>query len=129
MGQGRMRLLHEHAGPDYGRGCFRGCLVAAISAWAVCIVPAYAQSMFSAKDFKIQIDARGRVISLYDTVHQREYLAPNQPAPLVAVRTGGQSQEPSSATFLTGPRLVRLNFENSGVSIDVAVLERDTRGI
>jgi len=98
--------------------------------------PARAQDWFSTKDFKIQVDARGQVASLFDVVHQREYLAPNQPAPLLAVRIGDQFEEASSATFLENPKVVALKFdrpvisgkspEQSGVSIDVAVTERET---
>ncbi len=85
---------------------------------------AHAQGVFSSKGLKIQVDAHGQVTGLRGD--QRDCLAPNQSAPLLAVKVGGQFEEPTSATFLKDPKSIRLKYEKSGVSIDVGVTEKET---
>ena len=42
--------------------------------------------VFSADEFRVRVDGRGAVTSLSDLGRGREYLAPNQPAPLLSVK-------------------------------------------
>ncbi len=87
---------------------------------------AHAQGTFSSKGLLITVDARGQITSLHGGASQGEQLAPNQPAPLLSASVGGQTEEPSAAVFLKDPKTIRLQFEKSGVSMDVGVTESDT---
>ena len=87
---------------------------------------AYSQGQYGTDDFGITVDARGQVISLYDAMHGKERLALEQSAPLIAVKTGDVIEEPSSADFQQDPPLIRLQYDNCGVIVDVAVQERET---
>jgi len=87
---------------------------------------AYAQGEYGANDFRIKVDARGQVASFHDAVHRRERLVPTQPAPLVAVKKGDKTEEPSRAEFEKEPPLIRLHYEDCGVSLDIAVQETES---
>lgn len=90
------------------------------------IAPSYSQEVFTTKDLKIAMDGRGQLVQLYDVIHGRDCLAPNQPAPLVTLKSAGTFEQPSAAEFEAEPRLIRLRYEKSGVSIDVQVKESET---
>lgn len=93
---------------------------------AALIAPAHAQGMYGANAFKLQIDARGQVVSVFDALHGQEQLAPEQPAPLLSVKIGGVVEGPSSAEFQQDPLLIRLLYDTSGAAVDVAVQEKET---
>jgi hypothetical protein len=81
--------------------------------------------VFSADEFRVRVDGRGAVTSLSDLGRGREYLAPNQPAPLLSVKIGGRLEAPAAAADL-GEGLIRLAFEPSGATVDVRVVEKPT---
>ena len=87
---------------------------------------AYSQVEYGTHHFRISVDARGQVASIHDAIHGNELLAPDQPAPLVAVKVGDTIEEPSSAEFLQEASLIRLQYQESGVSLEVGVEEKDT---
>ena len=87
---------------------------------------ARAGGTFETESFRIKIDGRGQVTSFYDKVHDRERLAPDQPAPLIAVKTGDGLEEPALAEFVPGESLIRLRYGNSGVTLDLRVEEKAT---
>jgi len=80
---------------------------------------------FSAGEFRISLDGRGAVTRLYDVGHGREYLAANQPAPLLSVKTEGRLEAPAAAAMIEA-RLIRLNFEKSEAAVEIRVVQKPT---
>lgn len=100
--------------------------VAGMVASLVLISSAYSQAAFETGAFRIEIDTRGHVTSLYDKAHAVERLAPGQPAPLVSLKAGGDLEPPSQAAFDVNTATFRLTYEHSRASVDVRVEEKDT---
>ncbi len=87
---------------------------------------AHGQVAYDAGGLRITVDETGQVISFHDALHERERIAPQQPALLIAVKTGGRIEAPSSAAFEKEPAVIRLHYRESGIKVDVAVQEKDS---
>ena len=84
------------------------------------------QGDYGSDTFRLKVDERGQVTRFYDATHDRERLAPEQPAPLVAVKSGDTTLAPTAAEFLQGPEVIRLRYGTDGITVEVAVEEKDT---
>ncbi len=113
--KGSYRLGTVIGGPLLGAAC--GMMFMAVT---------YGQVMYDAGSLRITVDNTGQIISFHDAVHGRERLAAEQPAPLVAVKTGNVVEAPASATFQQVPAVIQLHFNESGIAVDVAVHEKDS---
>lgn len=72
----------------------------------------------------IALEANGSLSSLARRTDGREYLATNQPAPLLSVRIGGTLHAPDQATWEASARKLTLRYAKAGAS---AVLRVDTK--
>ena len=88
-------------------------------------VRAFPQVEYATPEFRLTVDPRGSVTSMYDRITQTEYLAQGQPAPFLAVFRTGRVEGPSRAFALSADTL-RLQFAESAASIDVAVSRKPT---
>ena len=86
---------------------------------------AAAQLQYATSDFRMRIDESGHVTSLFDIVHQQEYLAPKQPSPFLTLRIGKRIEEPSGVTS-TSPNTLTLRFGHSRATVDVKVQAKPT---
>lgn len=87
-----------------------------------------AQATVRSGDLQMSIDASGSLSALRHVPTQRDYLAPGQPAPLLAVVNGAQRLAPSGMTVRrtrTGAMLA-LSFAAIGARVDVEVQEKPT---
>ena len=82
--------------------------------------PASSQLQYATSEFRLIIGQTGQVTSLFDIVHQQEYLAPKQPSPFVTLRVGQRIEEASSVTS-TSRNTFRVQFGQSGATVDVKV--------
>ncbi len=103
--------------------CF-ACLCA-LSATALMPLT-HAEGVYDANSIKITVDGRGQLVSLLDVLHNKELLAPGQPAPMASVKIGDVIEAPSSAEFQQDPRGIRLLYSSSGVAALIAVQEKET---
>ncbi len=90
--------------------------------------PAGAQATLTAGALTVVLDARGTVTSLRNTVTGRDYRAPDQPAPLLTLVSGGV-RVPPSALALSSPRagkLLTLDYGETGVRVAIRVRESAT---
>ncbi len=89
------------------------------------LVSSFAQVQYSTTELRLAIDRSGVVTSMFDVVHQKEYLANNQPAPFLSILRSGQVEKPATAASPLKNRLTFF-FAASKVSIDVAVVTKPT---
>jgi hypothetical protein len=81
-------------------------------------IPTFAQNKsLETATFKMALDEKGYVTSLYDKANNREYLPEGQPAPLLSIRTGGKIEAPSQMKS-TGQTLT-LSFASSKVTAKI----------
>lgn len=69
---------------------------------------------FNTADFRITIDAKGFVTSLYDKSNEKEYIPRNLTAPLLAIRSNGNYINPSRA--IQNGNTLRLSFGKNGTA-------------
>jgi hypothetical protein len=72
-------------------------------------------------EFKITVDATGRVISLFDKVHSMEYAAKIVPAPLLQARIASQLHPPDSMTWDTRAKEISLQYGRAKIVVAVEV--------
>ncbi len=95
-----------------------------------CIFPA-CSGIFSANEtfrteyFKIEVDSKGFIKSLYDISSGTEYLAAGQPAPLMSVRSGGEMETSAEMTFDKTDNTISLFFYETGFKTKIKVEEKD----
>jgi hypothetical protein len=100
-------------------------VVALLACSVLWLSPLFPQVQYSTSEFSLVIDQTGSVTSMYDRVHGTEYLAKNQPSPLLAVLQNGRIERPSRALASSRDTL-RLQFAESNTVIDVAVTVKPT---
>jgi hypothetical protein len=88
------------------------------------VFPLASQTQYQTSEFRLTIDQSGSLTSLFDMVHGKEYLAPDQPAPFLSVLRGGKVEKPAKVT-VTGNTLT-FQFPQSKASIEVAVSSKPT---
>src|SRR5690606_13009502 len=69
---------------------------------------------FNTTQFRLIVDAKGFVVSLYDKSHQKEYVPRDVTAPLLAIRANGQYINPTGVAQ-NGNRL-KLSFGKNGTA-------------
>ena len=72
---------------------------------------------FETNDFKLEIDSKGNVSTLYDKVHAKEYLAENQSSPLLAIRVNNEFENPSTAKWDAQEKLLTLDYPKNQVTL------------
>ena len=86
---------------------------------------ASSQLQYTTSEFRLSIDQTGRVTSLFDIVHQKEYLAAKQPSPFLTLRIGTRIEEPSSITPTSRNTFV-LQFGQSSATVEARVESKST---
>jgi hypothetical protein len=86
---------------------------------------AFSQVQYETDQFRLTIDRTGSVTSMYDRVHQKEYLAQRQPAPFLSVLRNGRVEYPSNAVGIANDTLI-LEFLGSKATIVIAVSAQPT---
>ncbi len=102
-----------------------GSPVIGVACGIMFMTAAYGQVIYDAGGLRITVDDAGQIGSFHDAVHGRERLAPEQPAPLIAVQIGDTVEAPTSAIFQQEPSVIQLHYKESGIDVDVAVQEKD----
>lgn len=97
-------------------------LVSLLSAAPAAVTPV----TFTSTDLHVMLDARGQVAALRAPVQGRDYLAPQQPAPLLQIRVGARVSAPVGMTWDARAGLATLQFTEPDVRVDVAVVSRPT---
>jgi hypothetical protein len=88
----------------------------------VCRHPsAIADTEYQTRTLQLRIDDSGHLVSLRDRVNDRELLAPDQPAPLMTLKSSVGIERPAKAEFLRDGSTIRLGFTGSKVTADVEV--------
>ncbi|MCX6134823.1 MAG: hypothetical protein NTU47_13505 [Ignavibacteriales bacterium] len=86
---------------------------------------ASSQAQYTTSEFRLNVDQTGRVTSLFDIVHQQEYLAAKQPSPFLTIRMGKRVEEPSAVRSIS-QNVFNVRFGRSGASVDVKVVSYRT---
>lgn len=74
---------------------------------------------FETADFKLGIDQKGNVATLYDKVRQTDYLAEGQPSPLVQIRVNNEFEIPSDAAWDESTGVLSFTYPKNGVTLKV----------
>lgn len=74
---------------------------------------------FETDTFKLDIDAHGNISSLLDKTHRTEYLSSEQPSPLLAIRVGGEYENPVSASWDNNQEILSLTYPKHRTTIAV----------
>lgn len=82
--------------------------------------------MLPTRNATFGMDARGSFHTLVRHANGHSYLAPNQPAPLLSVRIGGQLHAPDRAAWDAPTGRLTLRFTEAGVSAVLAVEAKPT---
>ena len=88
--------------------------------------PAGAQMDLASDGLRVRIGARGQVASLVNPVSGREYLAPGQPAPLIAIMVRGEVEAPSALAWDGRTGVATLRYERSAVRLRVKATAKPT---
>ena len=88
-------------------------------------IPAMAEVAFETEDFAIRTDDAGAVCGLLDRHSGTDYLAPNQAAPLLAVRAAGHLQTPKAVRYEQTRGTLILEYPDS-VTAMVKVVRKTT---
>ncbi|MCC6441921.1 MAG: hypothetical protein IT210_00540 [Armatimonadetes bacterium] len=87
----------------------------------VLLLPARANAAAACKTahLSIRIGDTDAAESLYDSAHDREYLATGRNAPLLSLWAGGQIEPPASMAVSKDGRLLTFTYARSGVTVKV----------
>ncbi|MCX6244839.1 MAG: hypothetical protein NTU98_09055 [Bacteroidetes bacterium] len=90
-----------------------------------------AQFIFKTNDLAVTVSPKGSVISLYDRVHEKEYIAAGQVSPLVQIKVSGQLESPSEAAFKAesgdpASGIILLSYHNSKISLKIRTHQTST---
>lgn len=72
---------------------------------------------FETDTFKLEVDANGNISSLLDKTHRREYLPDGQLSPLLAIRVGGEYENPASASWDDNQGILSLTYPKNGATL------------
>lgn len=89
----------------------------------------YAQSgklELKTKNFQVKLDSRGNIVSLYNSAEGKEYCSNEKPSPLARIKTGNDIEEPSSAQYDAGKKLIILSYPKSGIKTFITFTEKPT---
>lgn len=87
----------------------------------------FAQAVFSTSQFKVALDNKGNLTSLFDKVHQREYLHPDTLSTFLSVKTiDGTWQRPTTMRWDRRQKVLSFRYAPSGISAAVKVTEKTT---
>ena len=76
---------------------------------------------FDTDAFRLQVDKQGCVSSMYDYVNHREYIAKDQVSPLLAIRVGGEYENPSLAAWDEENAVISLTYPRYKTSVNIHV--------
>ena len=82
------------------------------------------QAVFDSGDLRISVDRHGQLSSLYDLLHEKEYLAKDVAAPLLTIKVQGNWEQPSSAVLDRAAGIVKLRFQESKTNVHVKIVEK-----
>ncbi len=80
----------------------------------------------STKTFRITINERGNITGLYDIPDGQEYLAINQPSPLLSLKISGKVHTPSRMEYDIKTRLLNLEYSEINVFVSIKTTEKST---
>ena len=72
---------------------------------------------FETDTFKLEVDANGNISSLLDKTHRTEYLPDGQLSPLLAIRVGGEYENPASASWDDNQGILSLTYPKNGATL------------
>ncbi len=83
-----------------------------------------AQIPFSTATFTLELNSKGNLVSLFDVLHQQEYLYKDTVAAFLRVKTNGHWELPSSMRFNQASQILTFSFP-SQIEVDVTATSHD----
>lgn len=75
---------------------------------------------FETEEFKLAINTQGHVSTLYDKIHDKEYLTNQQSSPLLAIRVNNEFENPTKANWNEEDKLLTLTFPKNQTTLLVS---------
>lgn len=79
---------------------------------------------FETDTFRLVIDANGNISSLLDKTHHKEYLSSGQLSPLLAIRVGGEYENPAGASWDEGEGILLLTYPKNQIILSIATEQK-----
>ncbi len=90
---------------------------------------AFTEAVIETDDFKMVVDDRGQVVSLFDRANLAEYCAKEQPAALLRIRCEQEMLSPSGMVWDADKAEMTLKYEPVGVEAVVQVTAKPTHAV
>ena len=89
--------------------------------------PASEQVSFHTDYLRVELTPSGSIESIYDLVHNKQYLAQSQPSGLLSIRDFGyKNYHPTAAVFSENNSLITLSYEQIGVEATIRIVPKKT---
>jgi hypothetical protein len=85
-----------------------------------------AQTIFSSRELKLGINAKGSLTEITNTSTGINYLFKDTTAPLLILISSDKKYQPSSMVFNKSKKKITLGYKEAGVSIDIIVQEKSS---